>query len=195
MQDVILVQHKENQGLGVAVNTIFKEFLRIGEDGDYLVIMDSDFTHKAKYIKELALKKKEDISLNVVICSRYREGSAVKGLSRSREIMSIGASIYNQILLHIPGVRDYTCGYRLYDYRILKGLETSAKNKGRERMVEAQGFSCMVEIAYRISKIRGKFGEVPFVLEYGDREGQSKMKVLKTTINSLLLPFKFWFSK
>jgi dolichol-phosphate mannosyltransferase len=86
----------------------------------------------------------------------------------------------------VKNVRDYTCGYRLYNIDL---LERGFKKFG-EAFIEEAGFTCMAELLYKLYLVGAVFEEVPFVLRYDFKKGQSKMKVIKTARNSIRLAFR-----
>jgi len=56
----------------------------------------------------------------MVVASRYQHSSRVVGLRPFRQTMSDGARILFQLFVGVPGVRDYTCGYRAYRAELLQ---------------------------------------------------------------------------
>jgi len=48
------------------------------------------------------------------------------------------------------------------------------------QLVTTNGFDCMAEIAARFSRIGIRAGEVPLILNYGLKDGESKMNVART---------------
>jgi dolichol-phosphate mannosyltransferase len=53
--------------------------------------------------------------------------------------------------------------------------------------VAQSGFSCMVDILLKLRKLDAIMSEVPLILRYDLREGVSKMLVLRTIRDTLLL--------
>ena len=177
-----LINHPQNKGLGEAVKTGIGYFLRECQDSTHLCIMDCDNTQDPVYISNMLdqmLKKSAD----VIIASRYQKGAEVKGVSGIRLLMSGGAKYVFSVLLHVPNVKDYTCGYRLYGRSILN----KAFERFGENLVEESGFTCMVELLYKLYCCGAVFAEIPFELRYDYKKGASKMAVLKTAANSIRL--------
>jgi dolichol-phosphate mannosyltransferase len=119
----------------------------------------------------------------VVIASRYREGSQVRGLSLHRRFLSSGASWLFRIFFPTRGVRDYTCSYRAYRAKAMKSL---VERYGRE-FISERGFSCMVDILLRLRERDLVFAEVPLVLRYDRKPGQTKMRIFQTLFDTLKL--------
>jgi dolichol-phosphate mannosyltransferase len=182
--NITILTHEINKGLGQAVKTGMEYVVENGREEDYMCIMDSDNTQNPIYIFDM-LKTAVSSDSDCVIASRYRKNSKITGVSAFRNFLSLGARFYYAFILGIPGVRDYTCGYRLYNVSIIK----RAFQLFNDNFVSESGFSCMVEILYKIHLSGGKVTEVPFQLRYDLKKGASKMKVFKNIIKSLKLPF------
>jgi dolichol-phosphate mannosyltransferase len=178
----ILVNHMRNRGLGEAMKTGIAFFVGECQDSAYMCLMDCDNTQDPVYITNM-LDRLGETGADVVIASRYQKGAGVKGVSGIRLLMSGGAKYVFSALLHVPDVRDYTCGYRLYGREIL----ISASERFGENLVEESGFTCMVELLYKLYCCGAVFSEIPFELRYDFKRGASKMAVLKTAVNSVKL--------
>lgn len=179
-----MISHLENRGLGAALKTGFYHVLREYPNARYICVMDCDNTHHPKYSLEM-LKQIERKKSDVVIASRYQKGSEVHGVSGLRLFMSNGARWFYTLLWGIPGVRDYTCGYRLYRVDFLR---TAVRTFG-ERLIVESGFTCMAELLYKLSWIGAKISEVPFSLHYESKTEKSKMKLIKTVFHSVDMAF------
>ena len=183
-----LVQHAENRGLGETIEDGLRRAAEIASPEDIIVTMDADNTHSPVLIREMVQRISE--GCDVVIASRYRAGSRVVGLSGFRHLMSYGARILFQLMCPIPGVRDYTCGFRAYRARVLQ--EAFARCQGR--LVREQGFASMAEILLRLRKMGARMSEVPMVLRYDRKTGAGKMRVGRTVLKTLLLAARYRFS-
>ncbi|WP_432666241.1 glycosyltransferase family 2 protein [Wukongibacter baidiensis] len=178
--NITVLSHGVNKGLGEVLNTGVRYVLSKGSDG-LLCIMDADLTHSPYYIHSMIDKLIKE-KLDCVIASRYRSGSGVEGLSFFRRFLSYGARIVYGLTLNIKGVRDYTCGYRLYKISALESLS----QKYNRRILDERGFACMMELLFKLNAEGFKIGEVPFILKYQLKGGESKMKVFKTVNRSLI---------
>lgn len=177
-----LINHERNQGLGRAVKTGIEYVLENCPESAYICFMDCDNTHDPKYVLDM-IDKQKDTKADVIIASRYQEGASVKGLSRLRRFTCQAAKKVYGTYLHVKGVKDYTCGYRLYTKNILERL----KSKFKDQMIEESGFACMTELLYKLYACGAVFEEVPFELRYDFKQGDSKMKIIRTSINSMKL--------
>jgi dolichol-phosphate mannosyltransferase len=186
---VEIINHAANRGLGKAMLTGLKHIAGLVEDEDVLITMDADNTHDPQLIGAMVEKIRSGASL--VIASRYEQGGEEVGLSESRSFLSRGASSLLKIFFPILNVKDYTCGFRAYRGAALK----RAFEVYGDHLVEEQGFTCMAEILIKFSTLHIRIDEVPLVLRYDLKSGQSKMKVLRTIIRYFVLISKNLFRR
>ncbi|HSG40804.1 MAG TPA: glycosyltransferase [Thermoanaerobaculia bacterium] len=171
---VSLIDQPANRGLADTLRTGLLAAVQQAHPSDIVVVMDADNTHPAGLVFRMTRRIRE--GNDVVIASRYREGSCVRGVSFHRKILSNGASWLFRAVFPTHGVRDYTCGYRAYRAGMLMEL---VEKHGQE-FISARGFSCMVDILLRLREHGAIIGEVPLVLRYDHKGGASKMKVFRT---------------
>ena len=179
-----LVQHKTNQNLPGALRTGFEAAIKFAEDHDVIITMDGDNTHPPAIMNSLL--QKIDEGYEVMIASRFQPGSRVCGVPTSRVFTAFGARLLFRVIMPIPAVRDYTCGYRAYRANVLR---ESMEYYG-DQWVTEKGFSCMVDVLLKMRRFNYVMGEVPMLLRYDQKEGGSKMKVLKTIGQTLKLLLK-----
>jgi dolichol-phosphate mannosyltransferase len=186
---VEIVGHEINKGLQGGINTAIRRFVRDGGCGDLMFLMDGDNTQEPKY----AYKMVEKIigGNDCVIASRYCKESGVEGLTIFRRFLSDMARVYYTLVLAVPNIRDYTCGYRVYTHCIIKKL---VEKYGWEP-IKVKSFACMVEFLYKIYLLGGVFGEVGFTLRYDNKKGASKMRILQTTWQSVVTALRLRFFK
>lgn len=176
-----VVVHARNRGLGGALDTAVSSFLKEAGPGDLMAFMDGDNTHRPKFLRPML--RKALVGAGCVIASRYRKGAEIYGLPRRRLFLSEAARLFYFLVLHVPGVRDYTCGFRLYAYECLKKARALY---GSRLITQQRSFSCMMELLYKLYRSGCRFDESPFVLYYGDKKGASKMKALRTAWDSVV---------
>lgn len=182
-----LINHVQNKGLGKAVETGFLYVIESCPYCEKVCLMDCDNTQSPHYILDLLKKASEyPEKSDVVIASRYQKGAKVHGLAKYRLLTSEGAKYVYCSILRVKNVKDYTCGYRLYSKEILQ----RAYKRFRQSLIEESGFTCMAEILYKLYCIGARFEEIPFELHYDAKKGTSKMKVLKTARDSVLLAIR-----
>lgn len=176
---VRIIAHEENKNLGGGLNTALEDFLACCGEGDLMCVMDGDNTQKPRFIHAMLEQAK---SADCVIASRYQKGAEVFGVPAARRFLSDGAKLYYTLVLRVPGVRDYTCGYRVYRY----GAVRTARAMYGDELVTMRTFSCMMELLYKLHRSGASFREVPFSLYYDEKEGASKMRILNTVKDSFL---------
>jgi len=182
--DLHLVDHAKNQGLGAAIRTGLTHYAASNyNDDDVVVCMDADNTHAPSYM--LAMIEKLNAGADLVIASRYQKGSQEIGVPANRLVYSRGARLLFALTLRLPGVRDYTCGYRA----IRLGLIRRALSVWGDRLIEGQGFACTDELLVKMARLRPapKLAEIPFILRYDLKRGASKLPLMKTIMATLKL--------
>ncbi|HET8550072.1 MAG TPA: glycosyltransferase [Bryobacteraceae bacterium] len=175
------LRHEVNQGLGSSIRDGLFQASAMAEKRDIIVTMDADETHTPGLILRMVHMIRE--GHDVVIASRYQRGSRVYGLSAHRRFVSRAASLLMRVLFPIPGVSDYTCGYRAYRAEV---LQQAYERYGRD-LVDQSGFQCTVDILLKLRTMPIIFGEVPFILRYDLKQGQSKMRLMRTALETLRL--------
>ncbi|KAF2141891.1 glycosyltransferase family 2 protein [Aplosporella prunicola CBS 121167] len=133
--------------------------------GNYVIIMDADFSHHPKFIAEM-VKVQKVRNYDIVTGTRYAGNGGVFGWDLKRKFVSRGANLFADTLLR-PGVSDLTGSFRLYKKEVLAKVITSTESKGytfqMEMMVRAKamGFSVaevpitFVDRLYGESKLGG----------------------------------------
>ncbi len=179
-----LCQHKVNQNLPGALRTGLAAAVEMGKPGDIIVTMDGDDTHPPGIINLMLQKVAE--GYDVVTASRYQTGSRIVGVPVLRVLCTYGAKLLFRVLMPIPGVRDYTCGYRAYRFNVLK----ETMDFYGDQFVSEKGFSCMADVLLKMRRFKFVFGEVPFLLRYDQKGGVSKMRVGRTISLTLKLLLK-----
>ncbi|MBI4800510.1 MAG: glycosyltransferase family 2 protein [Desulfarculus sp.] len=173
------LRHPANQGLHGVLNTGLGLLAGVLRPQDLLVTMDGDNTHNPHLIKEMLAKVEQ--GADVVIASRYCEASRISGLSRARVVLSWGAGLLYRLRWRIPGVKDYTCLFRLYRGEAVLPL----LREGGPVYLREQGFTCSSELLRRLAAPGLVCVEVPMILRYANKLGASNMKVLGTVMKTL----------
>lgn len=176
-----LLHSDENHGLGMGLNQLIEHVCVHGGDGDVAVFMDADDTHDPFVIHLMydALKRGAD----VVVASRYAAGSMVSGMSWRRAALSRASSLFWRIMCPIPGVRDYTSGFRAYRLSVLK----QALAERGEPLITRAGFECQPELLFRLRRATTVFAEVPIRLAQERKYSTSKMRFFRTAVYTLSL--------
>ena len=171
---VIYLRHKINKGLSVALETGFKKVIKIGDEKDVVITLDSDNTHPIDLIPKMI--KKINKNNDIVIASRFQKESRVKGVNFFRKLMSSGAKLIFKIFFPFKNLNDYTCNYRAYKFSLIKRI---MKEKN---FFKKEGFNIAAKILIYFIKFYKNLSlaEVPLILSYHKKIGASKMKVILT---------------
>lgn len=178
------LRHEINRGLGATIRDGLKYAAEVAADDDIIVAMDADNSHTPHLIRSMVRGIRE--GNDVVIASRYQNGAYIRGVPFYRILLSYCARWFSTLLFPIPGVRDYTCGFRAYRSVILK----AAFDKYGEQFISNNGFESMLDILLKLRDMDVIFREVPLILRYDQKKGASKMLVLRTIRRSLALLLK-----
>jgi dolichol-phosphate mannosyltransferase len=181
-----LIQHPRNLGLAQGMRTGLAAALQAAPADGLIASMDADNTHQPKELSLMLAKLNS--GFDVVIGSRFEPGAKMQGIPAHRQLFSNTLSLMFQILAHIRGVKDYSCGYRLYRATALR----LAVARWGDRFITEQGFACMTEILLKLSLLPGlKFAETPMDLRYDRKPGQSKMNVSQNIRDTLKLIWRY----
>ncbi len=181
MPQLRLVRHGVNRGLGPALVTGLQAALERGSEAGHLVVfMDADMTHPPETIA--AMITAAEAGADLVIASRFQPGSAQVGVPPLRQLMSWGARRLFRLVLRLPGVRDYTCGFRGYRASLLAaGIERF----GEDGLVTRRGFACTDELLVHLATLGPRIREVPFILRYDLKPSPSKMRLGATILETI----------
>jgi dolichol-phosphate mannosyltransferase len=173
-----LIFRKKKEGLGAAyINGVA---IALKNNFDYIIMMDSDFSHDPSYIPIMLNSMKK---FDVVIGSRYIKGGCIKNWPIHRKIMSFIANFMIRILLGSK-VKDSTSGFRCIKSEILKKIDCST--------IHSQGYSFLYEMLWRIERQKIKIKEIP--ITFVDRKfGQTKIsqtEIFKAANTLIKLIFK-----
>ncbi len=180
---VDLVQHPKNKGLGEAIKTGLRETAKLSNDpNDIVICMDADNTHPPSHIPSMIEKMRRE-KADIVIASRYRRGSKQYGVPLNRQAMSLGALFLFWLFLRLDGVRDYTCGYRAYRLELVQ----KSLNHYGDKIITRAGFACTDQLLVNMAALGAKIREVPFILRYDRKQGESKLQLGTTILETFAL--------
>ena len=191
-----IIVHKINRGLGETERDGFEFISEKADDKDIVVRFDCDYTHKPSYIFKLIEKLQE--GYDVVNTSRFQRRGGQKGVGIYRAFISYAANIFMKLIFNVPGVRDYSCGFRAYRVKVLKDAIGIFENGFMQ--LKGLGFTSTLETIIKLKMLGCRFAEVPFVLRYDRKTGKSKMVTSVTTLGYFVMailyhwPFGGWRS-
>jgi len=133
--------------------------------GNFVIIMDADFSHHPKYIPEM-IRIQRETQADIVTGTRYAKRGTLRGgvygWGLFRKLTSQGANVIASVVLR-PGVSDLTGSFRLYKREVLEDVIASS---------ESRGYSFQMEIMVRAKSLGYKVEEYPITFVdriYGDR--------------------------
>jgi dolichol-phosphate mannosyltransferase len=131
--------------------------------GNFVIIMDADFSHHPKFIAQMIQVQKES-GCDIVTGTRYAGNGGVYGWDLKRKLVSRGANLFADTVLR-PGVSDLTGSFRLYKKEVLEKVIKSTESKG---------YTFQMEMMVRAKAMGFKVKEVP--ITFVDRVyGESKL--------------------
>lgn len=157
----IQVTHRPGKlGLGTAYIEAFQRAIAL--DFEYVLTMDTDFSHDPKYLPALMEAAPH---ADLVIGSRYTPGGGTRNWPWSRRILSRIANTAARAGLGIKS-DDTTGSFRLYRSSTLRTIDFDA--------MQVRGYGFLMEVLFQIERRGLRVREVPII--FVDRAaGASKM--------------------
>jgi len=125
-RNIHLISRNCKLGLGTAIVTGFRFFLGLAEPPDYIITMDSDYSHNPKDIVRLVNYASKGFDL--VIGSRYVGNGAYEDWPLKRQLISRVANFIAALVIG-RRIKDCTSGFRCYsrDYvqKVLPNLHST----------------------------------------------------------------------
>jgi dolichol-phosphate mannosyltransferase len=181
-----VLTHKYNRGLGETIRDGMEYIAEHAAPTDVIVRMDCDDTHEPSYIPLMIAKLNE--GHETVITSRYAPGGGEVGLDWYRRLISRCANLLFKLCFPIPGVWEYTCGYRAYRAGLIQDAIAIFGNKFID--LKGMGFTGTLEKLIKLELMGAKITEIPFVLRYDQKFSTSKVVTSLTTLGCMLLILK-----
>ena len=131
--NIHFISRQKKLGLGTAIVAGFKHFLSLSRPPDYIVTMDSDYSHSPSDIVKLVECARNGNDL--VIGSRYVEGGEMINWPTKRRLISRGANI---IAAFVTGkkTKDCTSGFRCYSRGFVERVLPSLHSTTYEIQIE-----------------------------------------------------------
>jgi dolichol-phosphate mannosyltransferase len=155
---LILLKRAGKLGLGSAYRAGLERC-----SGDYVLLMDADFSHHPKFIPEF-IAKQAKTNADIVTGSRYIARGGVYGWDLYRKLTSRVANYIAAVLLS-PAASDLTGSFRLYKRSVIDKIMSE---------VRSTGYVFQMEIIILAAKLGYSIAEVP--ITFVDRVyGESKL--------------------
>ena len=184
---MMVLNHETNYGPGRAFKTGFEAVLNQAHDNDMVVTIEADNTSDLCVLNRMFEQCKRGNDL--VLASVYGEGKVV-GAPMHRKIFSRCANIMMQIIFRIKGVNTFTSFFRVYRASMLK----EAMNLYGDKLVEEHGFICMLELLVKLHRLKYQIIQVPMLLDFHIRVGDTKMKSVKNIKDTLRFTLKYFIN-
>ncbi|MEQ1692020.1 MAG: glycosyltransferase [Gemmatimonas sp.] len=182
-----VITHKINRGLGETIRDGMEYVAETGARGDVVVRMDCDDTHDPEYILHMVEKLRR--GYEVVIASRYAPGGGQIGVNWYRRTISRCANILMKVCFPMPGIKEYTSGFRAYRVGLIKDAMDIFGNRFID--LKGMGFTGTVEKLIKCRMLGARVTEHGFVLRYDQKSGPSKVVTSLTTLGYLVLIAKY----
>jgi dolichol-phosphate mannosyltransferase len=169
-------RHEKNKGVAQGFRTGFNAALQRAKKGDVIFTLEADNTVDLALLPGMARRIQD--GPGVVLGSCYMRGGSVSGVPFLRKLMSQGINLFMRVAFPIEHCHTYSSFFRAYSYGALR----LAMDTYGTRFIESEGFTVAAEILFKLRRIGVRMDEVPMHLRFGERSGNSKMKVGRTII-------------
>jgi dolichol-phosphate mannosyltransferase len=160
--NIILFVRPAKLGLGTAITAGFRLLLSLENPPDYIIAMDSDYSHNPEDIPRLVTSAKHGNDL--VIGSRYCRGGKTVGWPIARQIISHAANLMATMMVGMK-VQDCTSGFRCYSIEYVRDVIGN---------LHSQTYEIQIETVKQAWMRRFKVKEVPIIFSNRKR-GKSKL--------------------
>lgn len=176
-----ILDHNTNKGVGQVFRTGFTRALEIAGDDDIIVTKEADNTGDLEILHGMI--KKIESGYDLVLASCYASGGRIIGTTIDRLVLSFCANFIIKLFFSVNDVYTYSSFYRAYKARMLKKAFYAYSN----RLIDDDGFTCMVEMLIKLNRLPIRIAEIPMVLRCDFRKGKSKMNKSATMYSYLRL--------
>ena len=161
-EQVQVVSHNKNYGLGMAIRTGFKH-----SDGDIVLTTDFDGTYPFETIPEM-LQKMVTTGADIITASPYHPQGRVDGVPKYRLLFSFGASSLYRLLVS-RHIHTWTALFRAYRRNVVQNVT-----------FEQTGFLGGTELLVNALRAGYSVTEYPTTL-YTRTFGQSSIRIAQVT--------------
>jgi dolichol-phosphate mannosyltransferase len=167
-----VLRQMPNQGPGRAFDRGFAHVLAFAPRDALIVTLESDTTSDLDALEEMLATAHS--GADVVLASHHDQGELVNVTAHRRFLSKAAAYAIRRISrLDAKTVSSF---FRVYRAQALRDGYT----RYGDAFIRESGFACKAEILMKLTRLGITVAEVPVVLDWARREGESKMKVLPT---------------
>jgi len=171
---LVILSHEVNRGPGAAFGTAFAYLADIIDDHDWILTMEGDNTSQLELFRAMLEKSRQ--GAEVILASPYAPGGKMSHVALHRLFLSHAANTLARLILGLQGIHTLSSFYRLHSGHVIKKLQ----HYYGARIIESSGFECAVEMLLKLSRSNAKLVEVPMKLDFSNRKGKTKMRILRT---------------
>ena len=132
-------------------------------------------------IDEISVKQND-----IAIASRYIKGGGYVNFPFFRSLYSKQANNLLKRFFPIRKVKDYTIFYRSYRVKVLREVMNFF---GAYNFIHFRGFVSNPELLIKASCFTDRISEIPFMYDYGNKEGKSKLHVISGILEYIYFVF------
>jgi len=160
--NIVLYVRPAKLGLGTAITMGFRLLLSLENPPDYIIAMDSDYSHDPEDIPRLVDSAMHGTDL--VIGSRYVHGGKTVGWPVARQLISHMANLVATMMVGMR-VQDCTSGFRCYSREYVRDVISN---------LHSQTYEIQIETVKQAWIKRFVVNEVPIVFS-NRKQGKSKL--------------------
>jgi dolichol-phosphate mannosyltransferase len=164
-----------NQGPGRAFDRGFRRALELASEDAMVVTLEADTTSDLDALDGMLRLARG--GADVVLASTHAPGGGLAGVGVGRRVLSRTASY---AIRRTSGVdaRTVSTFFRVYRASILR----AGYARHGDALVRERGFACKAELLFKLARLGARLEEVPVVIDWSRRAGESKMRVLPTVV-------------
>lgn len=175
-----VVQHRPNLGVAKVFRSGFAAWSEMPSGPhDLVVTLEADNTSSLDILDTMVERARG--GFDVVLASCYAQGGEVVGTNLFRTTLSFCANLILRSTPGMPKVSTFSSFYRAYRAPFMTRVLAAYGS----RLIEEEGFVCVVEMLLKFGRMKASICEVPLRLDGGKRKGVSKMKVMRTILGYL----------
>jgi dolichol-phosphate mannosyltransferase len=167
-----VVELGRNQGPGRAFDAGFRRALAVAGPDDLIITLESDTTSDLDALDAMLATARQGAD---IVLASHHDGGSLANVSAHRRFLSRAAS---SAIRRSAGLdaRTVSSFFRVYRADMLRAGYT----RHGDQLIRESGFACKAEILIKLSRMGAQVAEVPVVLDWSKREGESKLRVLPT---------------
>jgi dolichol-phosphate mannosyltransferase len=167
-----VVELGRNQGPGRAFDAGFRRALAVAGPDELIITLESDTTSDLDALEAMLATARQGAD---IVLASHHDGGQLANVSRHRRFLSKAAS---SAIRRSAGLdaRTVSSFFRVYRADMLRAGYT----RHGDALIREAGFACKAELLIKLSRMGAQVAEVPVMLDWSRREGESKLRVLPT---------------